>query len=231
MPAVSALFFPRANFPSDGFWIARPPLELAASATMNVAGDETAMPGETDADLARAAQAGDRAALGRLVERHTAAISRLLWRFARTPTDLDDLVQETFLRVVRSLPTWSERQPLIHWMMRIATNVGRDYFRRNSVRSRYLVDRTVDDSGAAESEPEAIDPGADPAARAAANEVKALLGALPPDDRALLTLQYLEGWDLATIAQHFGWTVTATKLRAWRARRRLHDHLTQLGYP
>ena len=58
-----------------------------------------------------------------------------------------------------------------------------------------------------------------------------LLGALPPDDRALLTLQYLEGWDLATIAQHFGWTVTATKLRAWRARCRLHDHLTQLGYP
>jgi RNA polymerase sigma-70 factor (ECF subfamily) len=51
--------------------------------------------------------------------------------------------------------------------------------------------------------------------------VKTLLATLPPDDRAVLTLHHLEGWDLATIAEQFGWTVTATKLRAWRARARL----------
>ena len=70
-------------------------------------------------------------------------------------------------------------------------------------------------------QPEAIDPSGDPAARHAADEVKTMLSQLSPDERALLTLHHLEGWSLAHIAAQFGWTLTATKLRAWRARRRL----------
>lgn len=158
-----------------------------------------------------------------LVEQHQAAVARLLWRFARTPADLEDLVQETFLRMVRGLPEWRARQPFRHWLLRIATNVGRDYFRRHAVRRRWHVEPThaTAESGL----PEAIDPAANPAARAAANEVKAILAQLSPDDRALLTLHHLEGWGLAQIAEQFGWTVTATKLRAWRARRQLRSIL------
>jgi RNA polymerase sigma-70 factor (ECF subfamily) len=79
-------------------------------------------------------------------------------------------------------------------------------------------------------EPEAVDPAADPAARAAANEFKAILAELSPDERTLLTLHHLEGWGLAQIASQFGWTVTATKLRAWRARGRLRTLLQAKGY-
>lgn len=173
-----------------------------------------------DAALVARARAGEREALEHLVERHQPAVAALLWRFARTRADLDDLVQETFLRVVRGLPGWRDEQPFAHWVLRIASNMGRDYFRRQAVRRRWLAEpRQAGDEGAPERE--AIDPGADPAARAAANEVKALLAQLPPDERALLTLHHLEGWSMAQVAAQFGWTVTATKLRAWRARRRL----------
>lgn len=174
---------------------------------------------DADAELAQRARDGDRAAMATLVERHQAAIARLLWRFVKSRPDLDDLVQDTFLRMVRGLPKWRGDQPFVHWLMRIATNTGRDYFRRQTVRRRW----TVEPSGENEDtvQPEAIDPGGDPAARSAANEVKTLLAQLPPDERALLTLHHLEGWSLAHIAGQFGWTVTATKLRAWRARRRL----------
>ena len=158
-----------------------------------------------------------------LVARHQAAIARLLWRFVRTPADLDDLVQETFLRMVRGLGGWKAEQPFAHWLLRIATNVGRDYFRRHAVRRRWLAEPAA--PGADMPAPEAPDPGADPAARAAANEVKAMLARLPPDDRTLLTLHHLEGWGLAQIAAQFGWTLTATKLRAWRARRQLRTFL------
>ena len=65
----------------------------------------------------------------------------------------------------------------------------------------------------------------DPAARAAANEVNHMLAQLPPDDRTLLTLPHLEGWGLAQMASQFGCTLTATKLRAWRARRQLRSLL------
>jgi len=175
----------------------------------------------TDPDVALAgrAQAGDREAMAALVDRHQAAIARLLWRFVRTQADLDDLVQETFLRMVRGLPAWRPHQPFGHWLLRIATNAGRDYFRRQAVRRRWMAD-TLGATDAAPA-PEAIDPGENPAARAAANEVKAMLAELAPDDRTLLTLHHLEGWPLAQVAAQFGWTLTATKLRAWRARRQL----------
>jgi RNA polymerase sigma-70 factor (ECF subfamily) len=175
---------------------------------------------ELDFEQARRAQEGDRQAMEALVLRHQAAVARLLWRFARTPADLDDLVQDTFLRMVRGLPSWRAELPFSHWLLRIATNVGRDYFRRHAVRRRWMGEVPPEREGSG-SAADAIDPGADPAARAAANEVKAMLAALSPDDRTVLTLHHLEGWDMARIAAQFGWTVTATKLRAWRARREL----------
>lgn len=164
--------------------------------------------------------------MDQLVVRHHAAVARLLWRFARTKPELDDLVQDTFLRMVRGLPGWRAEQPFAHWLLRIATNIGRDHFRREAVRKRWAaepVPREDDDAPL----PEAVDPAPDPAARAAANEIKALLTKLPPDDRTILTLFHLEGWGLAQIAAQFGWTVTATKLRAWRARRQLRALLSQ----
>lgn len=174
---------------------------------------------ESDDHYAQRARDGDRAAMEILVERHQAAVARLLWRFVRTKTDLDDLVQDTFLRMVRGLPNWRGDQPFLHWLLRIATNTGRDYFRRQSVRRRWMVEPSAFPDDAPQ--PEAVDPGGDPVSRSAANEVKTMLAKLSADERAVLTLHHLEGWSLAHIAGQFGWTLTATKLRAWRARRRL----------
>lgn len=183
---------------------------------------------DPDAECAARAGRGDRAAMEILVRRHQDAVARLLWRFVRTKSDLDDLVQETFLRMVRGLPDWRGQQPFVHWLLRIATNTGRDYFRRQTVRRRWLAEPRT---GEADVPPEAIDPAADPAARAAANEVKALLAQLSPDDRTLLTLHHLEGWGLMQIADQFGWTLTATKVRAWRARRQLRSLLHTREHP
>jgi RNA polymerase sigma-70 factor (ECF subfamily) len=180
---------------------------------------ETAADDDTG-DLVRRAQRGDRAALDAIVRRHHEDVARVLWRFARQPADLEDLVQDTFLRALRNLGQWRSDRPFIHWLRRIAANTGRDYYRRSAVRRRWQVDTPAGgDEGP--SLPEAVDPRPDPAARAAAAEVKALLAQLSPDDAALLTLHYLEGWGLHDIATAYGWTHTATKLRAWRARARL----------
>lgn len=186
--------------------------------------DDTDDPRSLDASCIAAARAGDRKALEQLVTVHQEEVRRLLWRFARTRADLEDLVQDTFLRMLRGLSTWTPQQPFRHWVLRIATNVGRDYFRRQAVRSRWTLSAASEE--ALKEVPEPFEPGADPAARAAANEAKEILEGLPPDDRALLTLQYLEGWPLGRIAEQFGWTLTATKLRAWRARGRLRKRMS-----
>jgi len=217
----STATFPTA-FPglTAGCLTLRPEPEALAS-TQDASADDA------DTALVRRAQRGDRLAMDTLVLRYQPDVARLLWRFARNRTDLEDLVQETFLRIVRGLHGWRADRPFSHWVNRVAANTGRDFCRRQNVRRRWLAEtRPPGDDGEAPL-PEAVDPGGDPAARAAADEVKALLAGLPPDDRALLTLHHLEGWDLAHIARQFGWTVTATKLRAWRARNRLRALLTE----
>jgi RNA polymerase sigma-70 factor (ECF subfamily) len=201
----------------------------AAARAASAAGNANA---DGDDACALRAREGDPDAMESLVMRHRDAVARLLWRFAHNRADLDDLVQETFLRMVRGLGGWRTGQPFAHWLLRIATNVGRDYFRRQSVRRRHMAEPDNADApppGRGTAVPEAIDPADNPAARAASSEVKEILAGLPPDDRALLTLHYLENHSLAEIAAQFGWTVTAAKLRAWRARGRLRARLKTLG--
>ncbi len=184
--------------------------------------------GPEDTALVLAAQAGDRAALDALVRRHHPEVTRLMWRFARRTADLDDLVQEVFVRVVRALPAWRPDQPFLHWLRRIAVNTGRDHCRREAVRRRWQAERSPDPEAPP---PEAVAPGTDPAARLAADEAKARLAHLPPDDRTLLTLHYLEGWEFARIGELLGWSGPATKLRAFRARRRLQSLLKNHDLP
>ncbi len=197
-----------------------------ASETHGVSGASSPPPAEpltsaeAHAEVLRA-QKGDRAALDAVVRRYHEDVARVLWRFARQRTDLDDLVQETFLRALRGLKQWRTDRPFIHWLRRIAANTGRDYYRRHAVRRRWQVDLPAGEDGEPPPLPEAIDPQPDPAARAATDEVKTLLSQLSPDDASVLTLHYLEGWGLQDIAAAYGWTHTATKLRAWRARARL----------
>lgn len=152
-----------------------------------------------------------------LVVRHQPEVSRLLWRFVRQRADLEDCTQEVFLRVVQALPRWRPQQPFLHWLRRITINVGRDFCRRRATAGRHRV--TAGDEAALVAN--APDPQLDPAARAAADEVIGILVQLPPDDCALLTLHYLEGLDFAAAGALLGWTAPVTKLRAFRARRRL----------
>lgn len=188
-------------------------------------------PEPVDELLVDRARQGDLAALDQLVRRHQPEVSRLLWRFARRHADLDDLVQEVFLRVVRALPRWQPHQPFVHWLRRVTVNVGRDHCRREVVRLRWLAEPVSSPDGSASPAPEATDLSADPSACAAAREAKELLARLPPDDRTLLTLHHLEGWDFATIGRHLGWSAPVTKLRAFRARRRLRSLLETKSLP
>ncbi len=180
-------------------------------------------PGEpSDEALVLRAQAGDPHALDLLLRRHQADISRILWRFTRRPADLDDLVQDVLLRVLRNLGQWRNDQPFQHWLRRVTVNVGRDYCRRAATSRRWIQEASPDPAAPT---PEATEPAADPAARAAAGEVLSYLSRLPPNDRVLLTLHYLEGWDFRHIGDLLGWSAPVTKLRAFRARQRLRSLL------
>jgi RNA polymerase sigma-70 factor (ECF subfamily) len=182
---------------------------------------------DADLPLVRRTQAGELAAFDDLMRRHQALITGLLHRFCPWRADLEDLVQDTFLRAYRNLGQWRAEKPFVHWLKRIAVNVGLEYCRKNQ-RSP-LMHRAPggEDDDALARLPASADHEAKPGALA---EAQWLLSHLAPDDRALLTLLYLDQMPLAEIAGHFGWSRTNAKVRAFRARAQLRKLLQHHGY-
>src|SRR5262245_34229704 len=90
-------------------------------------------PSETpadEADLVRAAQAGDTRAFGEIVRRYQRAIYRVAYGFTRVAADADDLAQETFVRAYQAIGRFRVGEPLYPWLARIASNLAFSLFRR-----------------------------------------------------------------------------------------------------
>ncbi len=181
---------------------------------------------DPDLPLVQQAQAGDMEAFNQIILRHQSQMTALLHRFTTTRADLEDLVQETFVKAWRALPQWQPQKPFAHWLKRIAVRTGLEFCRRqkHSPLSR-LANPAPDghdvlDEIAAEL----------PQEHDALGEAQYILSHLPPDDRALLTLLHLEQMPIAEIAQHFGWSHINTKVKAFRARQRLKSLLQRHGY-
>lgn len=181
---------------------------------------------DDDLVLVQAAQAGDLDSFDQIITRHQSTVTAMLHRFATSRADLEDMVQETFVRAWRALPQWRPDRPFLHWLKRIAANIGLEFCRRHQ---RSPFSRLAQPTG--EGHPldhiasgEASTPEKDLAG------VQFILSHLPPDDRVLLTLLHLEQLPLHEIAAHFGWSKVKAKVKAFRARQRLKTILTRHGY-
>ena len=169
---------------------------------------------ELDERQCRQCIAGDTRACGELLKRYEPRIAKLMWRFTRNRTEHVELVQETMVQVYTSLPRfrWG-KAPLEHWVMRIATRAGYQFWRSQKRRRNFQPIDEVDPP--APGQTERMD------ATAAATALHGLLAALPPADRLVLTLMYFEQCSLREIASRAGWNETIVKMRAYRARQRL----------
>lgn len=161
---------------------------------------------------------GDSDAFRRLIERHQRHVSKLLWRFTRDTTSHEELVQETFVQAYLSLKTYKTQAPFEHWLTRIATRVGYRFWKhqgRHAHTSLQDVDwqRLFKDASGGMSPQEA------------AELVHTLLAKLPPRDRLVLTLRYLEQCSVEETARRTGWSKALVKVQTHRAKQKLKDIL------
>ncbi len=177
-------------------------------------------PHDEDLLLVRAARAGDLDSFDRLIMKHQPAIAAVLYRFSAQPADLEDMVQETFIRAWRALAQWQPHKPFIHWLKRIAVNVALEFCRKNK-RSPL--------TNLADHHPDLLGSIAMESPTPATDEARQLLSLLPPDQRTLLTLLYLEQMPLAEIAGHLGIGLANAKIKAFRARNKLRTLLKLHG--
>ncbi|MCH6547099.1 MAG: sigma-70 family RNA polymerase sigma factor, partial [Gemmatimonadetes bacterium] len=138
-----------------------------------------------DGDLIEAWRDGDEAAAAALVRRHATALARFL-SAAGAGEDVDDLVQETFLRAFRRIETFKGASSFRTWLMTIGSNILKDAWRRRSRRPVVaLEDREIVD--------QASDPQGDAVAEDIAARVGACVKTLPRLQRDVFLLRAQQG--------------------------------------
>ena len=176
-----------------------------------------------------ALKAGDMAEFARLVDAYSNNIYRVALKILSDPQDAEDVLQETFLKALRALPSFEGRSSLSTWLYRIAVNEALMLVRKR--RSNFVsidVDREDDES---EIEPiEIVDwcclPEGDLLGAEARQFLDTAVQHLSPALRAVFVLRDLEGLSVKETADALNLTETAVKTRLLRARLKLREELS-----
>lgn len=161
---------------------------------------------------------GEPAATRELFRRHQRRVHASLYRVLGGNHDMDDLLQEAFLQVFQSLRGWRAEASLATWIDRVAVRVA---FRYLAQRGRRVPTAPLDDDTDAADAHDAAPGARRQLARDGVRRLYAVLDELGPAARLAFTLHEIDGRPLAEVASLVGSSVTATKLRVWRARKRI----------
>jgi RNA polymerase sigma-70 factor (ECF subfamily) len=174
---------------------------------------------DQDVELVRLAQQGDKRAFEALVVKYQRRIARHVARYVKRAADVEDVVQDTFIRAYRGLASFRGDSAFYSWLYRIATNVALNSVTRNS--SPLLL---LDD--APEERADAFEPGISDGetperslmARQIAEAVERAVSRLRPDLSEPLMLYEVEGKSYADIAGMLGIPIGTVRTRIFRAR-------------
>lgn len=179
-------------------------------------------PSEADPLIARAA-AGDQAAFQQLFRQHRDTVARVVHRFLGPSHELEDVVQDVFVHVYRSLPSFRGDSKFSTWLYRLTANVTKMHLRKKRSRPRFAdvpVPETREDS-----------PQERPDDVAERNErVEALyrlLDRLAEKKRTVLVLHDLEGLAAKDIAEIVDAPVLTVRTRLFYARKELYAALAE----
>jgi len=198
----------------------------AASSSKTAAGAPTAHP--EDLALASACLRGDLRAYERLYHLQGARMKNLARNLLGTQNDAEDAVQETFLKVQRSIASFRGQSSFVTWTFRILVNTCHD-MRRRSVRRKEDASQEVSEGFS--SPPESRAPGAHPSLRLA---LERAIATLTQRQRDVFLLYEVEGFRHAEIAGMLEITETVSKNTLFYAKKSLRQLLapprgSQLG--
>jgi RNA polymerase sigma-70 factor (ECF subfamily) len=173
-------------------------------------------------DLIERCKAGDGLAFREVFRNHRADVARLVLRMTGRPGDLEDLVQEVFLQVYRSIKDFRAQSRFSTWLYRLTVNVV--LMQRRAARSRPVLQAASDDSFGADGH------GLPDDQLARARRVAAfyrLLDRLSDKKRAVFVLHELEGLSPSEVAKVVGAPVLTVRTRLFYARRELLELLRE----
>ncbi|MHB9053228.1 MAG: RNA polymerase sigma factor [Thermoleophilia bacterium] len=191
----------------------------------------------TDDELIAEIRQGKAEALETLVSRYETRVYNLAYKMLGNQQDAEDVLQDTFLNVVRSLDSFKSRSSFSTWLYRVATNAAltrlRQRTRRDKSESEFL-DEVYSIKDAAHAESRMVDWSDRPAQQLLDDEAKRVMeeaiDELPEIYRVVFVLRDVQGLPAAEVAEVLGLSVPAVKSRLHRARlflrNRLSDYFT-----
>jgi RNA polymerase sigma-70 factor, ECF subfamily len=188
-----------------------------------------------DQTLVAACLAGDQKACTALVEAYIRMVGTVIWRATGRQEIVEDLTQETFLRVFRALEYFDSRARLSTWIYTIAHNVAIDHLRKTAgERPEPLIWQA--DEGQESDHGEAASTGLNPEAQLSRNESEQLvrngLARLPLKYRVPVVYAAIDGLDYPTIARMLNVPLGTVKTLIFRGKRMLREEIArQLRVP
>jgi RNA polymerase sigma-70 factor (ECF subfamily) len=179
-----------------------------------------------------ALKAGDPQALTQMVEQYSDSIYRVALRMLNDEAEAEDVLQETFIKAMRSLPNFEGRSTIATWLYRIAVNEALMTIRKRKPVVAVIEDEYNDEEdGGGMPNLQILDWCCLPEQEFETNETRATLNRairnLPESLRTVFVLRDVEGLSIRETAEALELTETNVKTRLLRARLKLREELTQ----
>ena len=181
----------------------------------------------SDSEVIAAIRAGDTSQFEELVRRYQPRIFATVRRYARQEREVEDIVQEIFLKAFTKLDSWRGEAPFEHWLMRLAVRTCYDFLRSHQRNREHAVSELNEDEESwLERQPAPVSGETD--STAAQSLIAKVLDQMSPAHRLVVTLLELEDRSIREIAELTGWSVPLVKVRAFRARSEMKKILSRM---
>jgi RNA polymerase sigma-70 factor (ECF subfamily) len=186
---------------------------------------------EVDQQLVERAQRGDKQAFELLVSKYQRKLARLLSRFIRDATEVEDVTQEAFIKAYRALPTFRGDSAFYTWLYRIGINTAKNYLVAMGRRAPTTTEIDSEEAESFEDGEQLRDlntPENEMMSRQVAETVNQTLESLPEELRSAITLREIEGLSYEDIANIMNCPIGTVRSRIFRAREAIAAKLRPL---
>ena len=183
----------------------------------------------TEAELIAAVLQGDSASFEPIIEKYSPRVFATARRYARRESEVEDIVQEVWMKAFQKLNSFRGEAPFEHWLMRLTVRTCYDFLRSHQRnREKSFSELTEPETDWLETFVHRAD--ADPdEAEAARKLVERLLEQLSAPARLIITLLEIEDRSVKEISLLTGWSIPLVKVRAFRARAEMRKLLAKIA--
>ena len=184
-----------------------------------------------DQELVARVQRGDKAAFDLLVRKYQHKIAKLVSRYVRDRTEVEDVTQEAFIKAYRALRGFRGESAFYTWLYRIGINTAKNYLVSRGRRAPTSTEFDIEEAESFEDAGLLHDlntPEATLLTKEIGDTVNAAVEALPEELRTALTLREIEGLSYEDIAQVMNCPIGTVRSRIFRAREAVAEKLRPL---